>query len=77
MVVREGLAWAAAGLSLGLLLSLAATRALRGLLFEVAPADPTALLAVCAVVLAATLVATLLPARRAGRVDPMEALRTE
>src|SRR5690606_27982759 len=77
MVVGEGMAWAGAGLAAGLLLSLAATRALRGMLFEVSPADPLALLAMGAATLLVALSATLLPARRAIRVDPLEALRGE
>jgi ABC-type lipoprotein release transport system permease subunit len=55
----------------------AASGLLQSLLFEVAPRDPLALGAVSALLLAATMAAAWLPARRASRVDPVEALRAE
>src|SRR5579871_314912 len=67
----------AAGVSLGLILSLFAERALRSVLFGVSPMDVETLAgAVLTLVLVAGL-ATLAPARRATRVDPLEAIRTE
>jgi ABC-type antimicrobial peptide transport system permease subunit len=62
---------------LGVVLSLAATRALRSQLFQVEPNDPVTLAAVSALLVAVALVASWLPARRAARVDPMSALRAE
>jgi ABC-type antimicrobial peptide transport system permease subunit len=53
----------------------AASRALRGLLFGVAPSDPVTLAIAAATLVIATLSACLVPARRASRVDPMEAIR--
>jgi ABC-type lipoprotein release transport system permease subunit len=61
----------------GLTLAVSLTRVLRGLLFEVEPLDPVSLLGAAAILVAAALVATYLPARRATGVDPAEVLRTE
>ena len=61
----------------GLILAFAVTRVLRGLLFEIEPLDPVSLFGAAAILVAAALVATYLPARRATRVDPVEVLRTE
>jgi putative ABC transport system permease protein len=66
-----------AGIALGLLGSLVATRLLRAMLYEVKANDPSALLVVIAGFVAAALIACYLPARRASRIDPAEALRTE
>jgi putative ABC transport system permease protein len=54
---------------------MAASRSLTGLLFQVEPGDPGTYVGASVMLLAATVVATLLPARRAAQVDPMEALR--
>ncbi len=75
MVLRQGALLAAAGIGAGLLASLAATRALAGLLYGVTATDPLTFAVVPAVLAAAALLATWLPARRASRVDPMTALR--
>ena len=65
------------GVALGLLCALGLTRVLRSMLFEVTPTDPVTLGTVAFLLLAVALVATLLPARRATKVDPMVALRHE
>jgi ABC-type antimicrobial peptide transport system permease subunit len=75
MVVGGGLRLAAAGVALGALASLAATRALSGLLYGVAPGDPLTLAAVAALLLAVAAAACLGPAWRASRVDPQIVLR--
>jgi ABC-type antimicrobial peptide transport system permease subunit len=75
LVFREGLALCVLGLSLGLLGAAAVTPALRGLLYAVAPADPLTYAGVAAVVLAAAILACLVPARRAASAEPLEALR--
>ncbi len=77
MIVREGLALASGGLAIGLLMSVMATRLLRALLFDVGPTDPITYATVAALLLAVAGVASYLPARRATRIDPIEALRSE
>lgn len=65
------------GLLAGLTVSFATNRLLAGQLFGLSPHDPRLLAAVSLVLLLVALAASLLPARRAARVDPMVALRTE
>jgi putative ABC transport system permease protein len=77
LVARESAAVVGAGLLLGFGGALASARFFAGLLFGVGPADPLALLAAVLVLGAVSLAATLLPARRAARVDPAVALRAE
>ena len=77
MVVRDGLLLALAGLALGALAALALGRWMRSLLYEVKPADPATFAAVGVVLLAVSLAACYLPARRAARVDPLDALRAD
>jgi putative ABC transport system permease protein len=77
MFLRQGLLLACAGIAVGLPASLALTRLLRGLLFEVAPHDPATLFGVTLLLLVVALAASVIPARRAMRVDPMVALRYE
>lgn len=75
LVVRHALVLAGTGLALGLVGSLILGRTLRSLLFEVSPADPLTLVAVSLVLLSVGGLAAWLPAYRAGRLDPMVALR--
>ncbi len=77
MVLRRGMALAAAGTALGLLGALAANRALASLLFEVEPTDVVTLAAVAAVLLVVAAVASLVPARASTRIEPVVALRAE
>lgn len=77
LVVRQGLGVAALGVGLGTVLALAGGRALASLLYGVRPADPLVLALSAAVLLAAAALATWWPARRATKVDPVVALRTE
>jgi putative ABC transport system permease protein len=77
LVLREGLLLGGLGVAVGLAAAVASTRVLRSLLFEVTPTDPLTLGAVAGLLLAVALAATLWPARRATKVDPMVALRYE
>ena len=73
----KGLWPVAAGLAVGIGAALGATRVLATMLFEVRPSDPLTLAGVGALLLTAAFLAVLVPARRAARVDPLIALRTE
>ena len=75
LVLREGFRLIAVGLLLGAGLAIILARALRTFLFEVQPTDPVTLLGVVILFAAVALPACYLPARRATKVDPMEALR--
>ena len=75
LVLRQGGAVVAAGVILGLLVTVATTRVVASFLFGVTSADPVSFVAGTAVVLAAALLACWVPARRAARVYPMTALR--
>jgi putative ABC transport system permease protein len=77
LVVRNGLTLAGAGVAVGLIGALVLGRLLSSLLFGVSPVDPVTYVVVVAAVLGATGLATWLPARRAARVAPVEALRLE
>lgn len=76
-IVREALGLAAAGLALGVPLVLVLARLIRSQLYGVSPADPVSLVAGAALLCAVVLLAAWLPARRASRVNPLEALRAE
>ncbi len=76
MVVVQGMAMVAAGMGAGVVAAIAAGRAVEGLLFNVAAHDPVTLAVVPVVLGAVALIACLIPALRATRVSPMEALRT-
>lgn len=77
LVLRQGSSWVGLGVLLGLAGSLALSTALQSIVFGVAAADPVALSIATAAVAVATLFACALPARRALRVSPIEALRAE
>ncbi len=76
-VTRQGIALTGAGLAAGLLIFALVARFIRSLIFGVAPSDPLTLAAVALVLLGTTALASWIPARRAARVDPMEALRAD
>jgi putative ABC transport system permease protein len=77
LIMKQGALQTGFALGVGLLLALAAGRLLTQILYQVSPADPAALLASSAMLSAAALLACYLPARRATKVSPMTALRTE
>jgi predicted permease len=76
-ILRDGVWMVAAGLALGLPATLASTRILSNRLFGISATDPLTFGVVVAVIVAVATVASLLPASRAARVDPMVALRRE
>jgi predicted permease len=76
-VVRRGLMPVVAGLLLGTILAVPVARLLRGVLLGVGPGDPLSFAVAAAFLLAVAIAANLLPARRASRVDPLEALRQD
>ena len=77
MVIREGMRVTVSGLAVGIAGALFATRFMRVMLFGIEPHDPVSLVLAPLTLAAVALVATVLPARRAIRLDPLIALRTE
>jgi putative ABC transport system permease protein len=77
LVVRQGMTLTLVGLGVGMAGAFAATRLLRGLLYETEPLDPVTFASVPAVLAVVALLACYLPARRAAGVQPMAALRAE
>jgi predicted permease len=77
MIMREGSIMLLCGVVLGLLLAMATGKILSGILYQVGALDPVAFTAAPLLLAVAALVATWLPARRATRVNPLRALRTE
>jgi predicted permease len=77
MVLRECILLLVLGLALGVSVALSSTRILKSLLYELSPLDPTAISIAIAAVTVMTVAAAWLPARRATKIDPMQALRAE
>lgn len=77
LVLGDGIRIAAVGIAAGLGLALLGGRWVAELLFDTSPRDPTVLAAVALALLTVATAASILPARRAVRVDPTEALRTD
>ena len=77
LIISHGMQLLLTGLIIGLISAILLSRFLQGVLFEVNGADPKIYLAVGALMFAATMLACWLPARRASRVDPIVALRSE
>jgi putative ABC transport system permease protein len=77
LMVRSSMWWVLGGVVAGAGASLLTARLFAALLYEVKPADPLVIAAVAALLTAVALAASYLPARRATRVDPLTALRTE
>jgi predicted permease len=77
IILRQTLSMLAFGIALGVLLSLAATRGASSLLFELHPNDPLTIIEATAFLVAIALLAGFIPARRASRIEPSNALRYE
>jgi len=77
LVVRRGLGLTVAGLVLGVAAALASTRVLTTLLYEVRPSDPPTYIVIAGILGLVAFFASYVPARRATRVDPLVALRSE
>jgi putative ABC transport system permease protein len=77
LIARQGVLQTAVSVTLGLALSLVAGRLLSSMLFSVSPADPVSLVVAAVLLSLAAMLACYVPARRAMRVSPLTALRTE
>lgn len=77
MMVRQGGTVALAGIAVGLGAALAGSRLIESLLYDVSPRDPSVFAATTLTLLAVAVLACWLPARRAARISPVEALRTD
>jgi putative ABC transport system permease protein len=77
LIVRQGVQFTLMGLAIGVLAALALMRIATNFLYEVKPTDPLTFACVSVLLLGVALLACWLPARRAAKVDPMEALRYE
>jgi putative ABC transport system permease protein len=77
LVLSQGVRLAVLGIAVGLLGALAASRLLTGLLFQTAPTDTTTFVATAAALALVAVAASLIPAVRAVRTDPVDALRAE
>jgi ABC-type antimicrobial peptide transport system permease subunit len=75
MVVRQGVLLAAIGIVIGSVAALLVTGMLQQMLFGVTTRDPLTFVVVAVLIAVVSLAASFLPARRAARVDPLEALR--
>ena len=77
LVLGQGLQLAAAGIAIGSVLAFALSRALRSMLFAIGPTDPIVFVGVPILLLVTAAAATAIPALRASRIDPIQALRAE
>jgi ABC-type antimicrobial peptide transport system permease subunit len=77
MILRESILLLVLGLSIGIPVALSSTRVLKSLLYELSPLDPTAISTAIVAVAVMTIAAAWLPARRATKINPIQALRAE
>lgn len=77
LIVRDGVRFTAIGLAIGLVMAAALGRVLRVLLYQVSPIDAASYGSVCLLFGAVAIAACYFPARRAGQLDPVGALKSE
>ncbi len=77
LILRDGARTALVGLAVGLAFAAAAGKLVSGLLYQVSPFDPVVLTGAAAILTGAAILACYVPARRATRIQPIEALRVE
>jgi len=77
LVMRQGLVLTATGVVVGLVAALFLTQIIEQMLFGVGSRDPVTIVSVVGILVGIALAATYLPARRATRLDPVEALRQD
>jgi putative ABC transport system permease protein len=77
LIIKQGMRLATAGVAIGLACSLALTRLMKTLLFDVSATDPLTFIGIPLLLALAAMAACFIPARRAAKVDPMAALRYE
>jgi predicted permease len=76
-ILREALTLAVIGIAIGLPVALALVRVIRGFLYDIGPHDPFTMIGVAVLIITVATLAAWIPARRAARIDPMNALRYE
>ena len=76
-ILREALILAAIGITIGLPVAVALVRVVRHFLYEVKPHDPITMIGTVVIMVTVAALAAFIPARRAAKIDPMEALRYE
>jgi putative ABC transport system permease protein len=77
LIVKNGLQWSAFGVAAGVVGAFGLTRLMRSLLFGIEPTDPLTFIGVIVAVMGVVMLASVVPARRATKLDPVSALRTE
>jgi len=77
MIIWRGMGLTLAGVALGLTAALAMSRVMKNLLYEVSPTDPATFALITSLFVGVALIASYIPARRATKVDPLQALRQE